>query len=133
MLLSAGSNETREIVATVGKHLRSSHDITEQVFRDPTANYAVIRHDNKRHRRHENANERILLAKCFECPDRALARLAAKRRFKQQQRQANGEHENEVHEQKRAAAVFRRQIGKAPHAAQANRGSGCRQHEGKLA
>ena len=43
--LSAGSNETREIVAAIGKHLRSTHDITEQVFRDPTANYALIRHD----------------------------------------------------------------------------------------
>ena len=127
------ANKGREIVAAIGKHLGGGHDIAEQVFRDPTTNYAVIRHDDERNRRHENADERILLAECLERANAALPRLAAKRRLKQQQRKANSEHKNEVHEQKHAAAVFRGQIGETPHAAQANRRSGRRQHEGKFA
>ena len=126
-------DEVREESAAVGKRRRPLDRIADQVLGDPAADDAVIRHDNERNRRHEHADEHVLLAERLESADRTLPRLASERRFKQQQRQTDGEYEHEVHEQERASAVFRRQIREAPHAAQADCGSGGSQHERQLA
>ena len=77
--------EAREERAAVGKRVRVNRQERNHVFDNPTANNAVVRGNDERHQRCQNADKCEFFAICAEGANRGKARLAAKRNLKQQQ------------------------------------------------
>ena len=123
------ADEVREIGTAINKSTRFATCICCKVLRYPAADYAVVRHDDERHGRHKNADERKLLAERLEGTDSALPRFTTKSIFQKQQRDADGEYQDQIYKQEHAAAVLGCQIREAPHRSQAN--SGCRRRKNK--
>ena len=114
------ADEVREVRATVDKGTCFAARICGKILCYPATDYAVVWHDDERHGRHKNADERKLLAERLEGTDSALSRFTTKSIFQKQQRNADGEYQDQIHKQEHAAAVLGCQIREAPHRSQAN-------------
>ena len=85
-----------------------SQKILKQVFDDPAADHGIVRHDQDRDHGVDPAAERqpLPLAKMAVSAHRAFAGHPAQRRFGNDHGVAKGDSQQDVDEQKNAAAVF---------------------------
>ena len=123
-------NERGEI-AVARERVAVAQQVFRQILDDPAADDRVIRHDEHRDDGVEPAARRqpARPAERLECADRAFAGHAANRGFRDDHRIAEGQRQKNINQQKNAAAVFGRQIRKAPDVAQPHGGPGCGEHK----
>lgn len=127
--LKTAGDEAREVRTAIADHGCGIEEIRTDVLRHPATDHAIVRRDDERNERSQDANEGILLAEQLERADGRLARLTTERDLDKQKRQTKGEHEHQVGEQEHTATILRRQIREAPQITQADRRSGCSQDE----
>lgn len=127
--LKTAGDEAGEIRTTITDHGCGIEEIRANVLRYPAADHAIIRRDDERDERSQDANEGVLLAEHLEGANSRLARLAAECDLDKQERKTKGEYEHQVGEQEHTATILRRQIWESPKITQANRRSGCSQDE----
>ena len=127
--LKTAGDEAREVRTAITDHGCGIEEISADVLRHPATDHAIVRRDDERNERSQDANEGILLAEQLERTDGGLAGLTTERDLDKQKRQAKGEHEHQVGEQEHTTTILRRQIREAPQITQADRRSSCSQDE----
>ena len=110
-------------------------EILGQIVDDPSADDRIIGNDQDGDDGVDPAAERqpLPLAKMAVSAHRAFAGHPAQRRFSNDHGVAKGDSQQDVDEQKNAAAVFCGQIREAPDVSQPDRRTGGGQHESEFA
>lgn len=103
-----------------------------QIFQHPAADHAVIRCDDNRHEGCQPAERREFPVDAGISADDALSGSSADCDFRDHQREAEGDRENQVDQKKDAAAVLRRKIREAPDVAESDCGAGCCKDKSEL-
>lgn len=120
-------NEARKILAPCSGRPAAGKEGPE-VFQHPAANDAVVRQDQHRHQAGQHPDPAEAAVHFGRRRQRALARAAPQRDFRRQQRVPEGRHQQQVADQKQAAAVTGSQEREAPDIPQAD-GTACRGHD----
>ena len=101
-----GSDEGSKI-SVLRERTSIRYDIRHKIFRDPSADDGIIRHNQSRHEKRQIAEKAPAL---FERPKRLqciLLRLPPDRYIRSQKHKAEGEYEHKVHEQEKPSAILR--------------------------
>ena len=106
--------------------------IDERIFCNPAADDRVVGHDQHRHEEGQNAEELPLRVHFSVCTDGAFLRPAPDGNVRSEKGKAEGQHQRQIDDQEKSAAVLCRQIRKAPEIADADRASRRRQHKAEL-
>ena len=96
-------------------------DEHDAVFEHPAADHAVVRKNQKRHRAGKAAQPSPAPVDLAVSRQAALLGLSADGHLADKQRKAKGQRQNNVHDEKQAAAVFRRQIRETPNISESDR------------
>ena len=130
--LARGCDEIREETVLRGRAALAGH-VRDDVARDPAADDGVVGHDQHRDQKSEDPEELPLGTHLGVGVDGILAGPAPDRDVAGQQREAESEGQDQIDQNKEAAAVFGCQVGEAPEIADADRAAGRRHDEADLA
>ena len=95
----------------------------------PSANGAVIRHDDDRHQACQNAKKSPFRLQLLICRQRALFCFSSDGNLCGQQCKTERQREHQIHQQKNTATVLGCQIRKSPDITKSYSTSCCRQHK----
>ena len=96
-------------------------DGIHEVPQRPAGDYEVVAHNHQNHAHDQPAEPRaVFAAEPAEQTHRAPVHETSAARFKNEQRQPDGEDAHEVGHDERSAAVLPHDVGKAPQATQPN-------------
>ena len=125
---AVGDEFREEIVA--GQRLNAAADVSCEIADYPAADHAVIGSDDHRNDSVDPSAETVsgAFSKMRKCTDWTLPCHSADCCLRDDQRVAEGQHEDQVHQQKNTAAVFGSEIRKSPDVTQAHRGTRCCQY-----
>ena len=127
------ADEIVEKSAVVGRGQTVAGKEGGQIFHHPAADDAVIRRDDDRHKRRDPAEEAEPAVERLICPDAGQTGFAADGDLGNHQRKAEGDGQNDIHQQENAAAVLCGQIGESPEVAKTYRRTGRCQHKADAA
>ena len=131
--LAATADEVGEVRAAIGKRRGPIHKVRTSILEYPTADDAVIRHDDERNRRSKDANEGVFLPERLKGTKCTLPSFATKCRLKHHQREAERDNQHHIGDKEHTTAILRSQVRETPKISQSDSRSRSSQNKRPLA
>ena len=103
---------------------RLSGQVDCRIFRDPPADDGIVGHNQNWHQKGQDAEEFPLGAHALVGADGTLLGAAANGDIRGEQRETEGQHQHQIHQQKQTAAIFCGKVREPPQVADTHRTSG---------